>query len=90
MVADDERLRHVAPHPIAEHLDRVLARRPNGEHELVAAEPGRDEVGPADLVDPVGDRAEHGVAGRLAVELVDRTEVDDVDDEDAEAATELR
>ena len=86
VVADDERLRHVAPHPVAEHLDRGLARCPHREHELVAAEAGGDQVGPADLVDAVGDRAEHRVAGRLAVQLVDRAEVDDVDDQDAEPA----
>ena len=32
--------------------------------------------------------AKHGVAGRFAVELVDRTEVDDVDDQDPQPATE--
>ena len=88
VVADDERLRHVASHTVAQHLDRVLARRPYGEHELVAAEPCRDQVGPPDLVDAVGDGAQHCVAGRLAVQLVDRAEVDDVDDEDPEPAAE--
>ena len=88
VVADDERLGHVAPHTFAQHFDRVLARRPHGEDELVATEPCGDEVGPADLVDAVGDGAEHRVAGRLAVQLVDRTEVDDVDDQDPETAAE--
>ena len=90
VVADDERLRHVTPDALAQHLDRALARRPDREHELVAAETGGDEVGPTDLVDPVGDRAQHRIAGRFAVQLVDRAEVHDVDDQDAQPATVLR
>ena len=85
LAVDDDRLCDVASDPVAQHLDRRGTRRAHGEHELVAAESRREQVGPADLVDSPGHRREHLVADRFAVQLVDRTELGDVDDHQAEA-----
>ena len=82
----DDRPGHVAPDAITQHLDGGRTRRADGEHELVATEAGRDQIGPSDLVDPTRDRRQHLVADRFAIEFVDRPELGDVDDHQAEAA----
>ena len=89
LAAHRDRPRDVTTDSLAQHLHRVDALRSDRQHELVAAEPGGDQIGPADLVDAIGDRGEHGVADRFAVQLVDRAEVDDVDHEDPETTAAL-
>ena len=84
LAVDDDRQGDVAPHSVAQHLDRRIAGRANGEHELVAAETCGQQVGPADLVDAPGDGRQHLVADGLAVQFVDRAELGDVDDHQPE------
>ena len=61
----------------------------DGDHELVGAEAGDHLTGPAQPVDAVGDSLEDGVTDGLAVQLVHRPEVDEVDEQEPEAVAVL-
>ena len=62
--------------------EAVAAAVEGNQHgEFVAAEPG-DAMPPAGGArEAVGDRAEHGVAGGVAVDVVDRLEPVEIDEE---------
>ena len=61
----------------------------DGDDELVGAEAGDHLTGPAQPLDAVGDRLEHGVTDGFAVQLVHRPEVDEVDEQESEAVAVL-
>ena len=62
---------------------RLSSRR---THELLAADPVRGLEGAQVLAHAIADLAQHGVAGRVAVGVVDRLEVVDVGDDRAATA----
>jgi hypothetical protein len=74
--------------PCGEGGGRIrVARVLDDDGELVAAEPGRG-VARADLgAQPVGELDEHGVAGLVAVGVVDRLEVVEVDQQQRDGFT---
>src|SRR5581483_9769178 len=78
------RRRDQTPHPLGELPDLGLVRAGGDEHELLSA-PAADEIGLADGAgDRTGDRAQHAVAGGVAELVVQRLEVVDVEEDEAE------
>ena len=93
----DERVQQ----PLGDLLAVVVVDVLEQHRELVAAEPRGEVAGAHRGGDPVGDRHQHRVAGRVAVLVVDRLEVVEVEEQHrrlaalapqrlAEAAQELR
>ena len=64
---------------VGEVLRDVPVRHDAGEHELVAAEPRGEVVAADQPQQPLPDRAQHGVAGRVAVPVVHGLEAVEVD-----------
>ena len=63
-----------------QHDERVLIPVVGHEHrEFIAAQAGHDALGRNDLAQPVRDAAEHGVAGGMAMHIVDRLEPIEID-----------
>ena len=81
VVAESERLLDLADQPIAERRDRChVLEAAHHDQELVATETGHEVARAHAPSDPIGDLAQHEVAGRVTVRVVDALEAVDVDE----------
>ncbi len=78
---DRPRLREDGPDPLDEPAGLVFgARRPDQDHELVAAEAGDEVAGAHDSSEPRRDLDEHRVADLVTERVVDVLEVVEIDE----------
>ena len=81
VVAEAERLLDLADQPVAERRDRChVLEAAHHDQELVATETGHEVARSHAPSDPIGDLAQHEVAGRVTVRVVDALEAVDVDE----------
>ena len=81
VVAEAERLLDLADQSVAERRDRRhVLEAAHHDQELVATETGHEVAGTHPPSDPIGDLAQHEVAGRVTVRVVDALEAVDVDE----------